>query len=1324
MKISKYSLVTLLSLFAITALASSFLLLTHSGNQLIISLVKQVESRLSVELEEGSLLSSPTFSDITWLDGETQIKISHANYQFDWGCLFNRVCLDSLTLAGVQISLPETSEAEEPEVVEDGGQPLNIDIPIALIVGDITVSELDFTMGTLAVNLDKISLQADAFKKDVTLASQISGLLVTLPDSAPEVIASKPTNSSVKKQQNLQFQSIAAILTDGMLPTVSLPINLTVDPINIDTFELVQNKQTLFALNKLDTQFTFKASELAITQFAIDIPETKANLTGNINFIDDYPLNITLDGQIQNIKQLEPATLLKDINFQFTSNGSLSNLNSELRLSNKIDLQLRSHLDLFADNLPHQISLDWQNLQWPLTGDAQYRIEQGRFVSKGSLLDYQIELQSDYQVSELPAGNVSLKTNGGLQHLQIESLNVETLSGNIDFSGLLAWKEKIDWLGELSITDIDLAELETEYEGHFSGNIKQQVAVTLFENADPEWQFDFPELAIVGELLTRPLTVSGRISGDDKQGILFDKLAIDNDDNSLLINGYLATQNDLAISLNIVDVSHLMLALKGGITGTVNVTGPSDLLQIESSLVANSLTYQDYQVGNINLDGEVLLSEKPQISLTLNANNIIAADQLIDDLAIKITHDIDAENNEQSEGVQHKIELLANSELISTDLAVFVTQTDQQLLVKLNNAIIDLPHQTLTLSTPFDVVSAADNIEITPHCWQAKTPETSNAGRLCITQVNIAESGNVVLDIDKYLLANLTPFLPAHLKLQGALSANADLQWQKDVNPTFLVNLFSDDMLLKINTDSDPEIFRDYAMETFKINLEGKANEILVDTKIYADKLIDVNIKGQLQPYNEQPTLDAKIISNLPDFSLFLPLIPALDSLEGQLSSEVSITGKLDKPTVNGKVNIRDSLISSTDLPMNVKELSANIEIVQSSATLQGSFNSSGNNTITEKAAAVPLLTNTFNFFDKSVKKVGGKILHPLADKEKVQQVAKENPGVAFITGQFDWSNTFMGDIHFYAQQLEIYDYGKIDLLITPDISISFNDQVKIDGDLFVDKGKIVVKELAAGAISESSDIVIVDVEQQTVAPDLPVIIDLSVDLGNSLQIVALGLDTFIGGKLLIEKPFEKDLSINGVLQLSDGSYRALGQQLTLQDSRIIFQGAPESPYLQIEAIRDPSKIEDDVTAGVRVTGPVDELELVIFSEPAMAQQEALSYLTRGQGLNSSSDSSTMANMLIDIAAGQSDNLMSSIGEEIGIKDLSLSSSGTGDEQSVGIRGEIAPGVEISYGVGVFDTFSILSLRYEILERLYIEASSGIYQAVDAYYEWDWDKRE
>lgn len=80
------------------------------------------------------------------------------------------------------------------------------------------------------------------------------------------------------------------------------------------------------------------------------------------------------------------------------------------------------------------------------------------------------------------------------------------------------------------------------------------------------------------------------------------------------------------------------------------------------------------------------------------------------------------------------------------------------------------------------------------------------------------------------------------------------------------------------------------------------------------------------------------------------------------------------------------------------------------------------------------------------------------------------------------------------------------------------------------------------------------------------------------------------------------------------------------------FSGPPDQPYLNIEAIRNPDATEDDVIAGVRVTGLADEPKAEIFSDPAMSQQAALSYLLRGQGLESDqSDSAAMTSMLIGL---------------------------------------------------------------------------------------------
>ena len=1324
LKISKYTLITVGTVLLASVIICSLLLFTHTGNQAVISLAKQMESRLSIDLIEGSLFHSPKYKNIGWQDGDTNINIESLDYQFKWSCLTTELCLQSLNLDGVIVSIATPSKGTEPQE-EVATTPLVIDLPIDININDITLSRLQFMMGELRVDLNEISLQADASGKDVSLASQIKGLLITLPDSEEAVVPSQNTNNIIsktnpKKKMDFSFSSLPAILTKQMLPTVTLPINLTVKPIVISEFKVVQDKNTIFEMNTLESALTFQDSQLSISQFALDIPETQVNMHGEINFIEDYPLNITIEGRVKTIKQLQPQTLLNALDYTLTSKGRLSDLSSKLTLSNKLNLQLDTHLDLLSNNLPHRIQLDWQNIQWPLTGKAQYASKKGRISAKGSLLDHHINLQTEYALADLPNGKVSLKTKGDLQKLQVESLKVETLSGEIDFSGLLTWKDNIDWLGQLSITDIDIKELQTDYDAHFSGIIKQKVAVVLYENSVPEWQFDFPELQIVGELLSRPLSLSGRVSGNDQQGITFDKLAIKNAHNTFIVNGLLAQENDLNIALNVLDISHAMVGAKGKVIGDIVLKGPFEALDITTNIKANALSYENYYLEKLNINSDITLTKKPKIKLALAASQLMLDKHIIDDVEVNINNKSGVDEN-----TQHKINVSVNSELISTDLLLYSTQTNNNFLTELHQAKLYLPHQSISLTTPFHIIQEKNNINLTDHCWKVRASNESklgehDAGKLCIDEFNMGKKGNIAFAIDNYLIANMNPFLPEALKMDGALSANAKLKWKENSKPDFTMNIMSDDMLLKINNDPNTNIFNDYLMESFNIDIKGNEENIMFDANIFSDKLINVQVKGQVLPYESEPTIDSQLDISLPDFSLFLPIIPQLEKLGGQLTSQLTMTGDLKNPMVNGEINILNSHIGSASLPMKISDLQTTIQINNTEAIISGAFNTNDSHTIGEKVTKIPLLTDTLSLLDKSVKKVKGRITQ--SSKQNIlMNTAQEIPGIAFIKGQFDWSNKLKGDLHFYAKKLEIYDYGKIDLSVSPDIKVHVEDYISVTGALFIDKGKIVVKELPEGAISESKDIIVIDVKKEKVADNLPIIIDLSLDMGKDFQLVALGLDSYINGNLLIKKRREKDLTINGELNFVDGSYRSLGQQLVLQKSRVIFQGAPEAPYLKIEAIRDPKKIQDGVIAGVRVTGEPDELELVIFSEPAMSQQEALSYLTRGQSIDGSSDSSTMANMLIDLAAGQSNGLMSSIGEEVGIKDLSLSSSGTGDEQSVGIRGEIAPGIEISYGVGVFDNFSIFAIRYEMFERFYVEASSGIDQAIDAYYEWDWD---
>lgn len=1322
MKILKFSFIGLIVLLLTLSLAISFLLFTNTGSQSLLSVAKKFESRLNIELVDGSLFNSPLYEQIGWQDGETSIEIESLSYEFDWLCLFNNLCLESLKVDGAVIKLPTTSEQVEEETVASE-ESIEIDLPIDIHIEDVNLSRINIVMGELSIDLNALSLKAFATGNNVSLSSKINGLLVTLPDAEKQIVTSNKTSTSAtsqKKKMDLNIESIPALVTQEMLPTVNLPINIDLDSFTLEKFKVVQNKASLFEINTFNTQLTFKETELTINDFDLDLPETQVKLDGQLNFIDDYPLSLNITGQVKNIKQLQPQDQLSNLNYELSTNGTLSDLNTDLILSNKLDVQLSSHLNLMAENLPHSIQLDWKKIHWPLTGEPQFTSKEGTFSSKGALTDHIMRLQTEYTIAQMPSGKVNLKTQGDLQQLNVENLTVNTLNGEIDLSGLLTWKDKIDWVGQLKLTEINLQELETAYNGYFSGIINQQVEVVLYENSEPDWQFDFPSLQVNGELLDRPLTLSGRVSGNNQQGINFDNLNLNNAENTFVINGTFAEQSNLDIDLNITDLSHAVLQATGQIKGNINIKGPMDELDISSELSAQKLSYETYQVEKLALQSTVLITENPSLSLNLEATNIKVNEQLIDDVDVQVTN-----AKTETDNIKHTIDLLLNSELVSTDLTLDVTQTEKSLLTEFNQAIFYLPEQDLSLLKPFSVTQNGNNINLTEHCWQVKASSDDNgskqnAGKLCINKFDVGETGDIAFDLDKYLFTNVNPFLPEELRLAGAVSANAIIAWEKQQKPNFTAKITSDDLLLKINSEEKTKTINEYPLQTFNIDVQGNQQNILVDANVFSEKLVNINVDADLTPYATSPQINSNINIKLPDFELFLPLIPQLEMLKGQLNSQLQVTGNLNKPLINGEVKIENGLISAPDLPMKIYELQTLVNIDDTKATLDGSFNtSSDNNTVGEKVANIPLLTNTLSILDKSVKKIGSKIIQQ--DQTKTSVINNAIPGLALIKGEFDWSKEVTGNVEISGHKLEIYDYGKIDLFISPEISVSMDENINVKGDLTIDRGKLVIKEVPAGAVSESKDIIVVDVEKEKIVPSLPMIIDLNIYMGEDFQLVALGLDTFINGNLIVKQPLKKDLTINGALSFVDGSYRSLGQQLVLQESRVVFQGAPESPYLSIEAIRDPDNVEDDVTAGVRVTGTPDQLELEIFSDPGMSQQQALSYLTRGKALDSSSESSSIANMLIDIAAGQSDGLMSSIGEGIGIKDLSLSSSGSGDEQSVGVRGEIAPGIELSYGVGVFDSFSIFAIRYKLFEKFYIEASSGVDQAIDAYYEWDWD---
>ncbi|WP_131825449.1 translocation/assembly module TamB domain-containing protein, partial [Salinivibrio kushneri] len=47
------------------------------------------------------------------------------------------------------------------------------------------------------------------------------------------------------------------------------------------------------------------------------------------------------------------------------------------------------------------------------------------------------------------------------------------------------------------------------------------------------------------------------------------------------------------------------------------------------------------------------------------------------------------------------------------------------------------------------------------------------------------------------------------------------------------------------------------------------------------------------------------------------------------------------------------------------------------------------------------------------------------------------------------------------------------------------------------------------------------------------------------------------------------------------------------------------------------------------------------------------------------------------------------------------------------------PDLEVKYGVGIFDAIGVFTVRYRLMQDLYLEAVSGVAQAVDLLYQFE-----
>jgi translocation and assembly module TamB len=328
------------------------------------------------------------------------------------------------------------------------------------------------------------------------------------------------------------------------------------------------------------------------------------------------------------------------------------------------------------------------------------------------------------------------------------------------------------------------------------------------------------------------------------------------------------------------------------------------------------------------------------------------------------------------------------------------------------------------------------------------------------------------------------------------------------------------------------------------------------------------------------------------------------------------------------------------------------------------------------------------------------------------------------MKGDIAWLPTLKGHLQISGEELEFDYQNMIKAKVSPNINLMFeSNNLEINGEVTIPYARVKVRELPKGSISPSKDVILVEkqaelnVSQQRLS--LNVLLKVDPLLSNEVKLDAFGLTTDLQGELRLQNN-KSEIFGSGEVQLVNGRYRAYGQNLIIREGDILFTSSLDRPFLNIEAVRDPDLTSDSVIAGLRVEGAAQNPTISVFSEPDMEQQQILSYMLTGQGTgqsNGDSQDTILTNALLSLGLGQSENLISKVGNKLGFEDVNLDTSGQGEGTQLSLTGTIAPGVQLRYGVGVFGSISEVAIRYELIPRLYIEAVSGVSNAIDIYYQ-------
>jgi len=1278
---------------------------------------------------EGAPLDRLVLEDLRLKAGPARIALSRLELAWSEDCLLEgRLCIERLAVEGADIRLAEAAPAAAaaPEAPAPTGEPLGqIQLPFPFELRELSLNDVDLRLadGTrLAWASFTSALRAEQGTLTL-LPTRLAGTRLTLPLSAgtrlalseaehagprltaQAIDAATAVNSPLPAGAAAELEGMAGLplakQPRRVLPEVTLPLAVEVPELLVEDFAVGGAVEA--GVERLLLRLSARGHEIAIDPLKLASPDADAELTARLELRDDYPLQARLGADLY-LPERMPALAGERIELDIA--GSLAELEVDLTLQGPVEARLTARLDALDPTLPFEASLESEALQWPLPAEAQgkdapaeaqtqggdtstappaepWRAEDLSLQLAGSLVDYRAELSLSAAGPTLLPTDLSLMGSGSLSHFDWSPLTVNQQGGVIVSRGRVDWAEGLAATATLSLDGINPGNVVEGLEGRLDGG-----AEVSFTQNDDGWRVEVPSLDIQGVLDDRPLSLEAVLAGDSEMRWELETLDFRQGRNRVSAAGSISPSSlDLSGELDLPALQSLYPGLEGVLNGEFIAQGSLEAPQLELDLAGRELAFNENRLSRLDLEARVAGLDDPELAVTLDARDIATGGQQITALTLDL----------EGQQTAHRLRLAMDG---GEGLPV------SRLALTLEGGLDTARERYRGTLAPLELDSEFGDIRLAEALtFEANLPEGSarvapfclsrrQGGDVCLVEPleASAEAGRAALEIRDLPMDMLDSLMPPGWRIGGESAGTLSAGWSGGGERWRL----DADLDSRAEVTGEDAYGQPWAVPGTSLSVAVEASEARADLELVVGLADTGELRlalGIIDPLGDG-ALDGQLRIDDLRLAPYRPLVAGLETLKGGLDGDIRIAGNQEAPRLDGRLALSGLQAGGLDLPLEVQDGELTIDLAGDRADLDGFLTAEEGRLTIDGNAQWPA--------------EGGW-------QAAIDLNAVDDPLLAILPS-----------------------FGR--LRLAPDLSVRADpERLQVRGTVAIPWARLQVGEVPKSAQAPSPDEVIITEEDDRRAAEaeaearaqrqpgestaeamaeagMATDIRITLSLGPDMQLEAYGLESELAGNLEVRQQ-SGPVQLFGDVSLIDGRFRAYGQDLVIREGIIFFSGPPGQPRLDFEAIRNPAATEDDVIAGLRVSGEASAPSLEIFSEPAMNEGRALSYLLRGRAPDSSGGTDgALTSALIGLTIGQTGGAVGAVGEAFGIEDLSLSSAGTGEESQVVVTGNLTDRLSIGYGVGVFSPIAELSLRYQLWRNLYLEAVSGAAQAVDLIY--------